>query len=222
MIGNKPHHRRNVPGTRDHAKGGRGAGRATRLPGYTVLELLVVMLLFAIIITILSQTYISFIRLYHKMAYSSLLQQDLRYFTEYTARLARNTPVDFSALSTAESVSSTLSFKPENGLATVIKLSAYGDAWCADDATVRCLLLSKDGGASWSPLTSKHVNVEEFKAVVWPKLSPFELSPMTGDYYNDTQPMATVYLKLMYMARLEQERVTSDVQTTISSRVYVR
>ena len=221
MIGNKKHRRSShVPTSQD--PGTRDVRRGTNAPGYTVLELLVVMLLFAIIITILSQTYISFIRLYHKMGYSSLLQQDLRYFTEYTARLARNTPVDFSVLSTSETASSTLSFKPDNGLATIIKLSAYGDAWCADDATVRCLLLSKDGGASWSPLTSKHVNVEEFKAVVWPKLSPFEMSPSTGDYNNNTQPMVTVYLKLKYMARLEQERVTSDVQTTISSRVYVR
>ena len=200
-------------------------GRATcdvamPLPGYTVIELLVVMLLFAITITIMSQTYLTFIRLYHKMGYATIVQQDLRYFTEYTARLVRNTPVDYS--SPVSAVASSLTLRPSGGTATIIKLSDYGDAYCADDPDVRCLLVSTDGGVGWAPLTSKHVNVDDFKVFVWPTISPFEYDSGIGDYNSNRQPFVTVYLKVTFMVKNLNERVSNDVQTTISSRVYVR
>lgn len=198
----------------------RSGAESNGLPGYTVIELLVVMLLFAITITILSQTYLSFIRLSHKMGYSSIIQQDLRYFTEYTARLVRNTPVDYSLPVSA--VSSTLVLRPGGGTATIIRLSDYGNTYCADDPDVRCLLVSTDGGAGWAPLTSKHVNVDDFKVFVWPTISPFEFDSGIGDYNSNRQPFVTVYLKVTFMTKNLNERVSNDVQTTISSRVYVR
>jgi len=184
------------------------------------LELLVVMLLFAITITILSQTYLSFIRLSHKTSYSAAVQQDMRYVTEYTARLIRNTPVDYSV--TWSGATSTLSLKPEGGVATKIKLADYNDPVCLDYSNVRCLAVSTDGGSTWAPLTSRNVNVDDFKVLVWPTVSPFVYDYGAGSYQSDRQPVVTFYLKLTYMASNVNERVTNDVQTTISSRVYAR
>lgn len=177
------------------------------------------MLLFAITITILSQTYLSFIRLSHKISYSAAIQQDLRYVTEYTSRLVRNTPVDYSG--TVGAVSSTLSLKPDGGVATKIKWANSNDPLCYYNY-IRCLLVSTDGGGTWAPLTSVNINVDDFKVLVWPTSSPFVYDYGAGAYQSNQQPMVTIYLKMTYMATNVNERVTNDVQTTISSRVYAR
>jgi prepilin-type N-terminal cleavage/methylation domain-containing protein len=190
-------------------------------PGFSVVELLVVMVLFAVSITILTQTYLSFIRLSHRTANSATIQQDMRFTLEYMARNIRNMPIDYPIPPGAlETVTSTLSLKSENQPAWIIKKTNPGDARCSDDADVSCLVVSSDGGTSWAPITAKHVNVETFKIYVRPQRSPFVL--VGGSYDNDQQPFVTVQVKLTYKTPIEKEKVSLETQTTISSRVYVR
>ena len=193
----------------------------TNKPGFSVIELLVVMVLFAVSITILSQTYLAFIRLSHRTANSASVQQDVRFAFEYMARNIRNMPIDYPAPPLAlESVTSTLRLRSENQPAWIIKRSAPGDARCADDPDVSCLIVSSDDGVNWAPITAKHVNVETFKIYVRPEQSPFAL--VGGNYTSDQQPFVTIQMKLTYKTSVEKEKVSLEAQTTIASRVYVR
>ncbi|MDD5438448.1 MAG: prepilin-type N-terminal cleavage/methylation domain-containing protein, partial [Patescibacteria group bacterium] len=133
-------------------------GANTKRPGFSVIELLVVMVLFAISITILTQTYLSFIRLSHRTANSAVIQQDMRFALEYMSRNIRNMPIDYPVPpASLEAVTSTLSLKEANQPAWIIKKSIPGDTRCSDDIDVSCLLVSSDGGTSWAPITAKHV-----------------------------------------------------------------
>lgn len=190
------------------------------VPGYSLTELLVVMLLFSLAMTILMQTYISFNRLSHRISNAATLQQDSRFAFEYMARALRNMPVDYSWDWTGSS--STLRLYSSASEQKIIKLSEKGDAECGDADTNACLLVSVDGGVNWSPLTSKGVDVKDFKVYIQPTESPFVLTGAPADYPNDQQPFVTVEMDLVFMSPREAERVSLSTQTSISSRVYER
>ncbi|MBU2566265.1 hypothetical protein KKG46_01755 [Patescibacteria group bacterium] len=194
--------------------------KQTKLEGYTIIELLVVVLLFSLSMVILSQTYVSFIRLSRKTANAAVVQQDMRFTLEYISRAVRNTPIDYSV--GISSVSSSLNLISQTGEEIIITLSdvGAGDTQCFDDVNIRCLRITKDGGATWAPLTSKNVNVNDFKIFIYPTDSPFNL--IAGSYPNDNQPLVTAELSLTYQSNQERERITLDAQTTISSRNYAR
>ncbi|MDD2785528.1 MAG: prepilin-type N-terminal cleavage/methylation domain-containing protein [Patescibacteria group bacterium] len=190
--------------------------------GFTVVELLVVMVLFSISITILTQTYITFIRLSHRTGNAATLQQDMRFTFEYMTRNLRNIPIDYPALpKTLDNTTSTLRLKdPSQTDAWILTKTLAGDARCGDAPDVSCLVVSTDGGFNWAPVTSKHVNVETFKVLIRPMATPFALSG--NDYTSDQQPFVTVQMRLSYITKVEKEKVNLTAQTTISSRVYVR
>lgn len=195
--------------------------RSTKAPGFSVVEMLVVLFLFSVTLLILTQTYLSFIRLSHRTGNAAIVQQDMRFMLEYTARNLRTTPLDYPTPPLAlDSVSSTLRLKAAGQSAWIITKSVLGDVRCSDAADVACLLVSSDGGATWTPITSKHVNVETFKVYLMPSVSPFVLQG--SDYNSDQQPFVTIQAKLTYMASNAREKVSLTTQTTISSRVYVR
>lgn len=213
--------KRQAPRDTRHVRfdGARYALHVTR--GFSVVELLVVMVLFAVSITILSQTYLSFIRLAHRTANSATIQQDMRFTLEYMARNIRSMPIDYvSSPMGLEAVTSTLRLKDENQPAWIIKKSNSGDPMCGDEADVSCLLVSSDDGLNWAPITAKHVNVETFNIYVRPQQSPYSL--FGGVYMSDQQPIVTMQIKLAYKTAIEKEKATLETQTTISSRVYVR
>lgn len=196
-------------------------GRSRFEPGFTVVELLVVMVLFTFSLLILTQTYLSFIRLSHRTSNSATIQQDMRFVMEYMTRNARNSAIDYPSPPLAiDAVTSMLKLKAENQLAWMMKLSPPGDMRCGDAPNVACLLVSSDDGANWAPITSKGVNVETFKVYVRPSLSPFVLQ--TGSYSSDQQPYVTVQIKMTFNTPIDKEKVSMEAQTTISSRVYVR
>lgn len=193
----------------------------TRLPGFSVIEMLVVVAVFSFSILILSQTYLSFIRLSHRTANSAVIQQDMRFVLEYITRMARHTYVAYPAPpGSLDTATSTLTLSGKEQLDWIIRLSEAGDVLCGDSSGIKCLLVSSDAGVNWTPITSKKINVEKFQVLVRPLQTPFMLS--SNSYLNDQQPFVTLLIKMTYMAPNDRETVSLEAQTSISSRVYVR
>ncbi len=193
----------------------------TRLPGFSIIEMLVVVAVFSFSILILSQTYLSFIRLSHRTANSAVVQQDMRFVLEYITRMARHTAIAYPVPpGSLEAATSTLTLSGKDQLDWIIKLSEAGDALCGDSSGVKCLLVSGDAGVNWAPITSKKVNVEKFQILVRPSQTPFMLQG--NAYLNNQQPYVTLLIKMTYMAPNDRETVSLEAQTSISSRVYVR
>ncbi len=191
------------------------------LPGFSVIEMLVVVAVFSFSILILSQTYLSFIRLSHRTANSSAVQQDMRFVLEYITRMARHTAIEYPVPpGSLDAATSTLVLSRDDQPAWIIKLSDTGDVLCGDLPEVKCLLVSSDAGVNWAPITSKKVNVEKFQILVRPSVTPFVLSG--NNYVNNQQPFVTLLIKMTYMAPNDREVVSLEAQTSISSRVYVR
>jgi len=197
-----------------------GVRHSTLKAGYSLTELLVVMLLFSLAMVILGQTYIQFTRLSNKTAHAAAVQQDVRFVLEYVARAVRGSEIDYS--SAIVNPTSTLRLLKIDGDYLEITKSAAGDPLCGDLPEISCLLITPDSGLTWAPLTAKHVNVDNFDVYIQPAVSPFDLTGFPADYPNDQQPMVTVNITLTYNANNPRESFTQTAQTGISSRVYVR
>lgn len=194
--------------------------KSIKKKGFTLAELLVVTFLFGLAVAILAQTYVSFIRLSHRTSNSAALQQDMRFVMEYLSRNIRTVPIDYPTSGSMDAVTSTLRLKAEGQPGWLMTRAGPDSPYCGTNSGIYCILVSADGGMTWSPVTSRHVNVEKFDVFVRPLESPFVLQG--NAYANNHQPFTTIHIKLSFDTPNAKEKVYLEAQTTISSRVYVR
>lgn len=187
-----------------------------RSPGFTLIEMMIVVALFSTAAVVLSQIFVGFNRLHHKVANQSILGQDMRFVMEYVVQAARTNQIDYASPVLPKGTVLRL-ITPTGG---TVQISLQPSAVCDDSSGASCLAVSTDGGATWQPLTAKRVNVKQFDVYVRPTTSPFVLA--NGAFTSNVQPFVTVHLVLEYLAPLETERVMLSSQTSVSSRVYLR
>lgn len=189
------------------------------LPGFSLMEMLIVVALFSITVLVLAQTFASFNRLHRRISNSATLNQDMRFVTESLARAVRAYPLFYGAGDLPAKRGEIILEQPDGSLYQV-RISAVGDPDCDNIATASCLLLSKDSGATWTPITGKRIDVERFDVYARPSVSPFQL--VGGAYPNDIQPFVTFNIRMRYAADNPKDDTTLESQSTISSRTYQR
>lgn len=187
-----------------------------RASGFTLIEMMIVVALFSTAAVVLSQIFIGFNRLHHKVANQAILGQDMRFASEYIVQAARMNQIDFTSPILPKGTALRL-ITPTGG---TIQIALQSNDKCDDASGASCLAVSNDGGKTWQPLTAKRVNVKQFDVYVRPLTSPFVSTG--GVYTSNVQPFVTVHLVLEYLAPIEGERVTLTSQTSVSSRVYLR
>lgn len=194
--------------------------RRANTRGFSMTEMLVVVTIFAVASLTIAATHINFTRLHRRTANAEALGEDLRFASELLVRLARNNTVDYPPLPQSLSASSTLVLvSSTDGSGLIVKRFGSSDAACTGlDAA--CLGLSRDGGASWGPITGKNVNIDRFDVYVTPSADPFEATGI-GTYDNDLQPRMTLVIDATYLAPA-LESATLSLQTTVTSRIYLR
>jgi len=187
-------------------------GAKRNKPGFTLLEMLIVVLIFSLASAALAQIFVNITRLQRRVAYYSTLSQDMRFVMEMGVRAARSNFIDYSTQPLANRSSAFKVMTPSGG---TIEVQPMDSATCGDPTVAYCLMLRKNGGV-WNPLTSKRVDVKRFDVYVRPLTSPFD------DLSNDQQPFVTLNVWLEYKAPNANDNVSLQAQTTVSSRVYQR
>lgn len=191
--------------------------------GFTVIELLIVVFIFALGSLTIAATYINFTRLHRRVANAETLGQELRFAAELIVRAARNNTVVYPPLPGALS-------KPVGGLYVVSSSGSYLGfrKWGLTEIGgpcvplgADCLALTLDQGAAWTPITGKNINVDRFDVYVTPQKSPFETIGV-GAYDNNNQPRVTFVIDATYKTVNALEQAKLSVQTSVSSRLYVR
>ncbi|OGL79199.1 hypothetical protein A3E39_04825 [Candidatus Uhrbacteria bacterium RIFCSPHIGHO2_12_FULL_60_25] len=205
------------PGT-----GNRERGTGNRERGFTVVELLIVVAIFSIASISIVSTYINFTRLHRRVANAETLGQDLRFTMELLVRAARNNTVVYPALPASLSKPvGTLNLISSAG--TPVSFRRWGYAEIGSPCLplkADCLALSFDNGATWTAITGKNVNIDRFDAYVTPLQNPFEAVGFA--YNNNDQPRVTIVMDATYKNVVAQEQAKLSVQTSVSSRLYVR
>jgi len=190
-----------------------------KVSGFSLVEMLITITIFAILSVVLAQIFISFNRLQRQVSNRAVLGQDMRFATELLIRSARNNQIDYST--SYPTRTGTLKLLTPTGSSIQIGVRPGGGAGDCQDATVtQCLALSLDNGSTWSPITAKRVQVENFDVYVRPSSSPFASSG--GTYTSNVQPFATINIRLKYISTTPTDTITLQAQTTVSSRVYLR
>lgn len=186
--------------------------------GFTVIELLVVVAIFSIGSLAISATYINFTRLHRRAANAELLGEEIRFAMELMVRAARNNQI-YYVTDPYPWRTTLLALLDDNGEYIYIQKFDELDSECSG-LNGDCLALQLEGGG-WTPITGKNVHIEQFDVFVTPLDDPFQSSGI-GVYANDIQPRVTIVMEAEYRGANERESTSMSIQTTVSSRVYVR
>ncbi len=189
--------------------------------GFTLIEMLVAVTLFAIAGTVLSMTLVSFGRLHRKVAYSSVLNGEMRSIGDILTRRSRLTHLTFPSAGFATKVSSFQMTSKDPSVSGFEQIRLGSGAECSDASVTNCLVVDVvDGfGASTThAITGSRVNVTRFDVYPRPLTSPFAAvaNPPT------IQPFVTVRIGLQYAAPDPRDVVALDAQTTLVFRDYQR
>jgi hypothetical protein len=185
--------------------------------------MLVVVAVFAIGSLALISTYVNFTRLHRRVANGETLGEDMRFTLELLVRAARNNTVSYPSgvTSLTRPVAPPFILKSVSGSSTIyIQKSLSTDTECSG-LSADCLALSLDNGATWTAITGKYVNIDRFNAYVTPLINPF-FDTGVGMYNNNSQPRVTFVIDASYKVPGAMDPVTLSVQTSVSSRIYVR
>jgi len=195
--------------------------RRTVLPGFSAVEMLIVIAIFAIASVTITATYINFTHLHRRVANAEILGEEMRFVSELLVRTARANTIDYPALpAEIVSPSSTLQLLTAGGGSVWIQRFATSSSVCTGlDAA--CLGLSTDSGTNWSAITGKYVSISAFDVYITPTANPFEATGI-GVYDNDDQPRVTFLIDATYASPSARETASLRVQTSVSSRLYLR
>jgi prepilin-type N-terminal cleavage/methylation domain-containing protein len=190
--------------------------------GFSVVELLVVVAVFAIGSLAIISTYVNFTRLHQRVANGEVLGEDMRFTTELLVRAARNNTVTYPSGVTPLTGPVTQPFVLQSldGNSTVSFQKFLAASPTCSGLSADCLALSINGGG-WTPITGKYVNIDRFDVYVTPLINPF-YDTGVGMYNNNNQPRVTFVIDASYKAPSAKDPVILSVQTSVSSRIYVR
>jgi prepilin-type N-terminal cleavage/methylation domain-containing protein len=192
-----------------------------RFRGFTVMELLVVVLLFSVASVAIASTFINYTRLHRRAANAETLGEEMRFVLELMVRAARNNTINYPSLPAGiTNPSGRLNLISRAGARTSFGVFASTAPVCTG-LNAACLAISLDGGATWSAMTGKNIQVDRFDVYVTPARNPFQPVSL-GAYDNDRQPRVTFVIDARYLSSNPREIANISIQTSVGSRLYIR
>lgn len=177
---------------------------ANRQYGFTLIEVLVAVSVFAVTVTSLVGAYLSVQRLNQQSRVLQVLLQNSRYILEDITKIIRNGQIDYASYggSIPQPSTSDLFLVDQEG----VKIWIYRQE--------TDLVITKTGIGS-SNLNGPEIKVLDFKVFISPSTNPFPKGPATPK----EQPTATIFLDLE--SRISPRDVTRfPFQTTVATRQY--
>ncbi|MDO8425626.1 MAG: prepilin-type N-terminal cleavage/methylation domain-containing protein [bacterium] len=167
--------------------------------GFTLMEMLVAIAVFSITIGVTSDLFLTATRQQRRTTVRSALESDARFVLETITREVREGRID-------RAVTDALAIIHFDDTQTRFRMSTTD---CVGDSG-SCIAIGRvaaDGSIAWAALTGADIAVGAFDV-------------HTGD--ASLQDYATVRLQLTAAGARAGERETTEAQTTIASRVYIR
>ncbi len=203
--------------------------------GFTLMEIVVAMFIFMLASVIIAEIFVNVQRAQSRLRSSQTASTNARYLMDVLAREVRADTVDYSSY-LGSTVPARIDQSNELKLLTAEHTSVSfrlqrGQAQCpsADGVTdIGCVQVSRDGGP-FEVITSPTLSVEALNFYPTPLGDPFSsngtvcgggLTPPSCT--PDVQPQVTIALSVSTIDAKVDNRVSSYLQTTVTSRAYVR
>lgn len=193
-----------------------------RRSGFTIVEMLVVIVIFSTASVVIAAISINFTHLHRRVANAETLGEELRYMTEFIVRQTRNRAVSYSPNPLAYQRNRLDLVNGDDEL-TAFSFASAADAACSGlNVTTGCLAMFEEGTTpSWVPLSGRRIDIKRFIVYTSPISDPF--APIGyGTYANDSQPIVTIFIEAEYRSDNPNESASMTLQTSVSSRVYQR
>lgn len=180
---------------------------ASRQSGFTIIEMVVSVSVFAIAVTSMVGVYISVQRLNAESASMNIVQQTGRIILEDLTKIVRNGQIDYASYVSNYGASGA----PQPSVDTLYLINELGEN-VEISKSANNLLLTKNGTTS-SRMNANEVDILDFNVYVWPATDPF-----SGGSTRE-QPTVTIFLELQSDIN-DRDVVTVPFQTTASTRQY--
>ena len=194
-----------------------------RQRGFTLVEMMVAVTVFATASVIITDLFLSFNRTQRRAQSSQAIQNDARVLMANIVDKIRSSEIDYSVYTpTVANPETELFLVANDGTNYVIRRSdtVFSNTVCPSAASTPCLEISADGGSTYSPMTSERLKVIGVQFYIAPIESPTVQSG--GNFTYNVQPRVTFTLGLQGVTSQAAEQGTTFIQTTVSSRVLLR
>lgn len=211
--------------------------------GFTFVEVILVLSIFSLLVVSISDLFMRAQASQRTTAALQKLQDDGRTILTRITQEVQTGGLDFDCYKVpgvicAEAISSAngnsiLAIKTVNGTSLLLKAgTAAGANACIDSASTPCILISDDGGATWSSLTSQGIRLDTILSnnVAVPKLgfyispekNPFVFDSQQQQYLSNEQPTVSIAFTLASPVKGSKNLSKISLQTTVATREYVR
>lgn len=209
--------------------------------GFTLLELLISASIFSITVVIGINLFFNIIDIQKRTSYVQQVQGDARYVMEEITRQLRQGYLDYEYYYDLESRtydfnSPILAVKDLDNNRFYFKRVDTGEVLINGSSDTRHVLqncaveiqtdeLEKcDTDSNWQTVTPAEVHVKNFRFFPTPLFDPFLLDEegQTYEYAAHDQPKVTIIFQTETDRQEKKYQVRTNLQTTISSRVYAR
>ncbi len=184
--------------------------------GFTYIELLIVISIFSLLSVVIANIFILFTKSQIKTSVQEKLIADGRYLLENITRKIRNSKIDYSKYS----------LPIANPVKELHLIDDKGDKFdiiftkeCGYENVVGCVLLVKKDFQGI--ISGEDVNVDYLNFYITPDKDPFVINEQ-GTFLANEQPMVTILLGISSVKESGVNNISINLQTSISSKVYVR
>ncbi len=180
--------------------------------GFTLIEILVTLAIFMSAISAVGAIFLFSNNTQRKTAAIQQTQTDARFAMEVMAQQVRKGSIDYDSSEYSGSISS----NPQEVL--VLRDADNNQVWFQKGTNgSRGVVQISDDGSSWNDITPTDISVDLLQFYISPTTNPFATSPSTNQ-----QPMVTIVLTTSNVSTEGEGLPPTRIQTTISSRQYVR
>lgn len=184
--------------------------------GFTYIELIIVIAIFSIITVIVGSTFVLFTRAQSLVSVKEKLIADGRYLFETVTRATRVGRIDYEAypqplINPVQSLS--IIDSDDN------KIKIYLTEVGCPTGINRCIFM--DSGNGDFLISGGDVEVDYLNFFIQPTADPFIIGE-NGAYNSSSQPMVTMSIGISSIVRTDKRPISLQLQTTISSKMYVR
>lgn len=214
-----------------------GENRRAMKPGFTFMELLVVIFVFTILLAGAIDIFVRAQQAQRKVAAVEKLHADARYLLQTITQSLQGGGIDFDCYQDiqgnlglcvkpidTEEGNNQIALKRFDG--SIVRFGQGGTVElepqiCSDSKSTPCLIVSDDNGQTWAVASSQGVKINTLRFYITPTKTPFIMND-NHEYIADEQPKVTVVFDATAQIKGFKETANLSLQTTISSREYRR
>jgi prepilin-type N-terminal cleavage/methylation domain-containing protein len=215
--------------------------RTKKQEGFTLLEILVVMSIFAVAVLLSTNLFITITKIQRKTASEQRLQGDARFVMELISKDIRLGRMDYDfygdtavAINLMDKTTAdgnpvqnparVLAVRDSEGERIVYRRTKQGTEpeWNGTGDGIEVCIGSCIGGGTWERITPEGVRVLSVNFYIFPDVNPFTPPDMNGIYLADEQPHVTFQVTTQGTGANAEEQGIVNLQSTSSMRIYER